>query len=381
MADRDSERSAAEIRREIERTRHQMDETVEQIGDKLSAAKILDEMWTRFRSGDGPAMLGEAIRDHPKPFALMGLGIGLLAVEQSRGRQGGGRDRPGDGAGTYERAEGRVGPYRGDAVDRDDADWEHAGTGTKVKSHLHDAADTLKSAAGSVRDKAGELKEAAAGAGERVREGAHHVREKAGAARERVSEVAHDAQSKVAGAAHAAHDGVAHAAEAVREKSGEMASAARERAGRGAERAKDGFWQMLDENPMALGAIAFGLGVASGLSAPTTRFEDEKLGRRSHAMKERVRTTVSETAQKAKRVAHDASDAARAELKRQREETGPIQVAMNQLKQSAKEIGQAAQEAARERAESESLTVEGVKSQIRGDGRRARETAGADSTD
>src|SRR5688572_29690004 len=296
MADRDGERSAAEIRREIERTRHQMDETVEQIGDKLSAAKILDEMWTRFRSGDGPAMLGEAIRDHPKPFALMGLGIGLLAVEQSRGRQSDGRDaRPGDGAGTYERAEGRVGPYRGDAVDRDDADWEHAGAGTKVKAHIQDAASTLKDAAGSVREKAGELKETVAGAGERVREGAQHVREKAGAARERVSEVAHDAQGKVAGAAHAAQERVTHASEAVREKSSEMASAARERASRGAERAKDGFWQMLDDNPMALGAIAFGLGVASGLSAPTTRFEDERLGRRSHAMKERVRTTVSET--------------------------------------------------------------------------------------
>ena len=124
MADRDTmtgDRSSAEIRREIERTRHQMDETVEQIGEKLSAARILDEMWTRFRSGDGAAMLGEAIRDHPRPFALMGLGIGLLAVEQARARNGGsGHPHGRVGAGSTERAEGRVGPYRGDAVDRDE---------------------------------------------------------------------------------------------------------------------------------------------------------------------------------------------------------------------------------------------------------------------
>ena len=125
MADREGyegQRSSAEIRREIERTRSQMDETVERIGEKLSAARILDEMWSRVRTGDGAAMLGEAIRDHPKPFALMGLGIGMLAVEQARGRENGRHAHGHVGPGTTERAEGRVGPYRGDAVDLEDPD-------------------------------------------------------------------------------------------------------------------------------------------------------------------------------------------------------------------------------------------------------------------
>jgi hypothetical protein len=61
---------------------------------------------------------------------------------------------------------------------------------------------------------------------------------------------------------------------------------------------------------------------------------------------------------------------------------------MNQIKQSAKEIGQAAEAAARERAEAEQLTVEGLKSQARRTGGPtrgawggARETSEVDASD
>jgi hypothetical protein len=363
MADRErttGERSSAEIRREIERTRHQLDETVERIGAKLSAARILDEMWKRFRAGDGPAMLGEAMRDHPRPFALMGLGIGLLAVEQARSREGtNGHHRGHVGPGTTERAEGRVGPYRGDAVDRDDPDWEYASRGTKVKSHIEDAASSLKHAASSVRERA------------------HTLSEKAQEAGHRLSETGH----RIADAGHSAEERVAQAGHTVADRASELAATARERARAGTDRARQGVASFFDESPLALGAIALGLGIAAGLGAPGTRWEDERVGRQARALRQQAREVATETAEKVKHVAEDATRAARAELERQREDTGPIQVAINQLRQSAKEIGEAAREAARQRAESEALTVEGLKSRARRSGRRARATSDVDAAD
>src|SRR5689334_10264661 len=98
MADRDevNERSADEIRREIERTRSEMDRTVGALGDKLSPGRIMDDLYLKFRS-EGGAALGDAIKSHPLPFTIMGLGLGWLAYEQSR--------RNGHvGPGTYGRA-------------------------------------------------------------------------------------------------------------------------------------------------------------------------------------------------------------------------------------------------------------------------------------
>src|SRR4030095_16631120 len=106
MAARDTtatERSSEEIRREIERTRSQMDEAVEAIGEKLSPGRFVDELWLRAQT-EGAAAFTNTMRDHPIPFALVGLGLGWLVMEQARGRNGGAGD--GVGPGTYERAEG-----------------------------------------------------------------------------------------------------------------------------------------------------------------------------------------------------------------------------------------------------------------------------------
>src|SRR5690606_8062368 len=200
-------------------------DTVERIGDKLSAARIIEELWVRLRAGDGVAMLGEAIREHPRPFALMGLGVGLLAVEQSRQMRhpaGYGDGRHG-GAGTWQPAEGRVGPYRGDAVDRDDPDWEHASTAARVKGRVGDAKESIKDAAHAVHHtadtlagKAGELKDAATAAGGRAREEAHHLKERAGVAREKVAGAAHAARSRIGDAAHTLEERAAEVGQAAR---------------------------------------------------------------------------------------------------------------------------------------------------------------------
>ena len=190
---------------------------------------------------------------------------------------------------------------------------------------------------------------------ERVTHAAHHVRE-------RVSEAAHFAQGRVASAR-----------DTVTERVSSVAHAASRGARHGAERARAGFWQMLERNPLALGAIAFGVGIAAGASAPTTEWEDERLGRYSGPLKDEAKRAVQDTAHKVKTVAREAVDAARSELEHQREQmSDPLQMAVVQLKQSARETLRAAEDAARQGASEEGLDAEGLKETAREVRDRAR---------
>src|SRR5690606_28580138 len=76
-------RSPDEIRSEIERTRSELHETVDALERRLSPGELFEELWNRVRgSGTGA---GDVVRDHPVPLALMGLGLGWLAVEKATG--------------------------------------------------------------------------------------------------------------------------------------------------------------------------------------------------------------------------------------------------------------------------------------------------------
>src|SRR5688572_12809638 len=89
MADKhrgDAERSPEEIRYEIERTRTQMDETVEALGDRLSPGRFVDDLWERVQS-EGASAITDTLRRHPIPFSLVGAGLGWLIYEQAKQRK------------------------------------------------------------------------------------------------------------------------------------------------------------------------------------------------------------------------------------------------------------------------------------------------------
>ena len=215
--DRREERSSDEIRRDIDRTRSAMDETVDELGNRLSPGELIEEAWGAIK-GQGRSA-GDVVRDHPVPLALMGLGVAWLAIDRATGD----RHHHSVGAGTYSPAEGRVGPYRGDAISSENDD------------------DSLV---------------------ERAKE-----------------------------------------------------KVTRERA----RDAKQSVRSFLDDQPLAAAAVTFGIGLAAGLSAPTTRWEDEKLGRASDTLKDEAKETVRAAAETAKDATSEAAHAAKQRL----EEDGP----------------------------------------------------------
>lgn len=330
---RTDDRSPEEIRRTIETTRTDMHETVEALERKLSPGQLLDEVWGRVRSGSGggstASSVGDVIRDHPVPLALMGLGVAWLAMEKAGGPSpsiGGDDVRPG----TYGRAEGRVGPYRGDAV-HDDGE----GLKDKAASAADAAADSARSAKESVKDGA--------------RSALESVKDAAGTARDRVSD-----------AASSATDSARDAGSDLGDRASTATDEARDRARWAARKTKRGFWRAMDEQPLAMAAVAFGLGVAGGLSAPTTDAEDRAMGDASDALKERVKEEAKDVASSAKAVAKDAAEAAKEEARRQ-DIAGDASDAIGDLKDSAARVAAEAKETAKARADEEDLDGDGLK--------------------
>lgn len=357
------ETSSEEIRREIRRTRTDMDETVDALTERLSPGSILDEVWQRVRNGDG---LTSVVRDHPMPLALMGLGLGWLAIEQAGGSS------QNAGPGTHARAEGRKGPYRGEAVNGDDPDWEHAAASTKAKAMFSDVA----SSAG------GKASEAASAGKEKVMDVAAAMKEKAG-----------DAASSMKGSANSARDSASSMADSARSSVSHAASKASRAGGEAARGANSGFWDLLQDQPLAMGALAFGLGLAGGLSFPSTDPEDRIVGRTSETLKDEARRVGKTTAGKVGRVASATVDATLDEVERQNRERdvgGPAQASLEQLRETAgevadevtaaaKEVVETAGETARETAAEEKLDAASLKAEAETAAERTGEQARKDA--
>lgn len=257
MSDPDTgNRSPDEIRRDIERTRTDLHETVDAIERRLTPSELFDEFWGRMRGSGSSA--GEVVKDHPVPLALMGLGLGWLAIEKATGS---------DSKASHRREDGPSVTWRPDRDSEDDSPGR---------------IDRVKAKASSLKDSASHL-------GERASDAKDRVADAASSAGHRVSETASDAKEQVRETAD-------HAMDRTREM---------------ARRAQDRFERITREQPLALGAITFGLGLAAGMMTPTTRWEDEHLGPASDAVKDTARETASEVKDVAREVAAEAKDVAR----------------------------------------------------------------------
>ncbi len=264
-------RSSAEIENDIEHTRHELDSTLDALEQKLSPGRLLDQALGMVREGssDGSNAALNAFRNHPVPLAMMGLGLGWLAVESSTGKSSANRQ-----------ADGPAGP----AVPYDPQMGGGAGAGED-----EGAMDRAKEKAGEAKNKArrakGRVSEAAGSVGDRT----------------------HRAKERISGAASQAGDAT-----------GDMADRARERA----QQARHRFRNQMEENPLVMGAISFGLGLASGVAAPTTRAEDRAMGEASDNVLQKARETGRETAEDLGETAKSAAGAAKEEASARGHEAG-----------------------------------------------------------
>ncbi len=307
-ADDDQGPSSREIRREIERTRSQMDRNLDALEQKLTPSQLALEAWGLFRGGStaGASRIWRLAKQHPGPAAVIGVGLAWLMTDASKNSNEDTRRDYGpryEGAYGYSGRRGYSSDYAGTTGYGYSSNWEAEEHEGRFSSALHGAKDRVSGAAGTAK---------------------HAVSDAASSAKHAVGDAASTAKDAVVGAASSAKEAVSDAKErvvdataAARERASELKWQAREQARYRARQAQMGFWQSMEERPLAIGAAALALGVVAGLMAPSTRKEDELMGESRDRLMERAREVGEEALEKGKQVASVAVDTLKEEAERQ----------------------------------------------------------------
>ena len=285
----DENKQPAEIESELEQTRAQVSSTIDAIQTKLTPGQLMDQAvdyWRGSLPADFGTNLSNSVRQNPVPVTLIGIGLAWLIMA---GRKSDTRYR----AGRYEHYEDFDTPAYGYAG-MEDFDYSDDSLMQRAASGASDTAETVKSKAAELKARAGES--------------AHRLREKASEIGDRTSGAYADLKGRAAQA---------------RGRFSDKASQARERAGYLRERSRDQYYrarssvsQMVDEQPLVVGAIGVAIGAALGASLPATRREDEWLGEQRDNLVERTRETAREYVEPMKESAQRVAASAEQEIKR-----------------------------------------------------------------
>jgi ElaB/YqjD/DUF883 family membrane-anchored ribosome-binding protein len=287
MTSEETPEETEHIKAKIEQTRSQMGETIDAIQDRLSFSNISEQVSERVNTaietakdtaydatigkavnfmknvGDEVSQSGafRAVKRNPLPLALIGLGAGLLAY-QSYGGKG---SRRGNG-----RTSDRNRLY---STGNPQANYTSTGS---TKRGFGDSAS-------------------------RAYDG---ISSKAGAALEGVSSSAGAAYDSVTGAVTNAYSGA-----------GELANRVYDRAGEYGNMAYEKYDEYIEENPLALGALAVAVGAAVGFSIPSTTYEGKMMGEARENLMQRAQDAAGSLVDKAKQVASEAGQTIKEETR------------------------------------------------------------------
>ena len=261
-------KTSADVEREVEATRGQIDQTVEALKEKMQPRELFDET-SRLLGGASNRVLTtvvEQAKANPIPIALIGLGIAWLAINQTRKPTGDDDEFSGQYYATYEGYD------------------EDASLGRKLKERVSGAVDQAKGAF--------------AGARTRMDEAADKARERRAAAKASAADGTSDARAKAA----------------------EFRATAQARAAEASRIAQQRFQQTLDSEPLILAAVGLAVGVAIGASLPSSRTENRLIGRHRDRIVGKGKDIAKTSLDEARSVAERAYGQVKEELHRQ---TGP----------------------------------------------------------
>jgi ElaB/YqjD/DUF883 family membrane-anchored ribosome-binding protein len=263
------------LKAQIEETRSQMGDTIDAIQERLSFSNISDQVSERvnhaietakdtvYDATIGKAVtfmknMGDGISDNtmvrtaknnPFPLALIGIGAGLLAYNAMKPRQ----HRSFDGRREWSSRDTYPEPVMG-------------------KSMMTTAQDKLSSASESVSTAAG------------------------------------NAYDTMTNAANSAYDTVSNKMADAYSSAGDFAHKAYDKAGEVGQYTQQQYDHYMNENPLAVGALALAVGAAIGLAIPSTHYEDELMGETRDNVLEKAQSTANQYIDKAKHVAQEAGE-------------------------------------------------------------------------
>ena len=280
-----------QIKAQIEETRKEMGETIDAIQEKLSFANVSEQVSEHVsnaietaKDSIYEATLGKAVgfmknagkeisdsnvmntvRSNPFPLLLIGLGAGLLAYQgMGKGRQ-------------MRRFNGRR-DFGDDYARERYALTDSYASGRNAERRGGSTIDSTKRSIVDMKDKAYDSVTNAAGS---AYEGVTH-------------------------AAESAYEGVTETVSSVYGTAEEMAMRARERAEEYGQIAYEKYDYYLEENPLAIGAVALGLGAAIGFAIPSTQYEGRLMGEARENLMQKATDAAGNLVDKAKHVADEA---------------------------------------------------------------------------
>ena len=297
-----SNKESDEILAGIAHTRAQMDETLDELTERLQPRHIVDDVIDYFRSwrrqrksaghdgrhriretagkaagqvkakaGDAGRVAARQVREHPLPALLIGAGISLLLMERNRAATV-----------SYEFEDEEMG-VSGDFDTTSEGGLVAGPPGPESFALPHHYAE--ESGDGGtmqkIKGKGAELKHKA---GERI----HNVKQKA---------VEKTGQLK--------------------QRASEQGAILKEKAWHGYEQSCESVRRTADERPLAVGFGCLALGVLAGLMLPSTRKEDELVGPTRDRLVERSRAVAQDAVERGKHVANTAVQAATEQAREQ----------------------------------------------------------------
>ena len=343
----------------VEQTRAEMADTIEAIKDKLDpqhlkeqaketvreatigrAQHAMDEMKDRARdamgsvadrTGDYTSTIVDTIRENPIPAAMIGIGLCWLLTSARKqnstrrydryyGRSNGYPDYQGT-----DRYEDPTYGGRGAASYREYDEPEREGMVSRMRDRAGDVVDRVQERAGDMADRAGEMKDRIQ---DRAGEMKDRLQDRAGEMRDRLSDRASEMRGR-------AQEGAQQLGERARYQSRQVATVAQ---------------QNMDENPLAVGAVALVVGAALGFMLPETQKEHEWMGETRDRVMDRAQNTAQQMGKKVQSVAREAMDTAKSAAQNE----GLVDT----LKQKVQNVAQTTMHAAKEEAADQGLMSE-----------------------
>ena len=254
-----------EIREDIERTRMELEETVDALGEKLSPRRMAQEGWQAVKTSSEQQAnrLVRIAREHPIPLSLIGVGVTWWVVEsRRRSRQDWSAYRSGQE--DYAEFSGERSYVAGAEGFEADAYGATSNPGSEgygeTRSRIANAAENVRDRASDAAHRAGEVASQAGG----------KVRQMASDAGSRVSAVASQAGGKVRQMASDAGSRVSDVAGTVKDRAVDLGR----KTGHQARRAREGYWDLVQRRPIAAGMATLAAGLLVGLLVPNTRREN-----------------------------------------------------------------------------------------------------------
>jgi len=337
-----------QIRERIEQTRGEMSETIDAIQDRLDPDRLKEQVKESVRAATigraehmvsdvqenarekGSDML-ETIKDNPIPAALIGIGLGWMLMKGSDQKNRRNRDFE-----RYEPSGADDAPYREYRRRQGYASSSQSGERSERYDDAPSGLGATASQAGSTVGQVGATARRSVGAaGERV----HDM---AGQAGGKVQDIAGQAGGKVqdiAGQTGDAVQGIAgQATEKVQDIAGQAGDTAQQVAGQAGEKAHQFGMQaqqlsvgmqdrvtharsslegLLEDSPLAVGAIALAAGAAVGLAFPATEQENQLMGEARDTLLQKAQATAHQTLDKVQQVAGSVKETAQVEAQQQ----------------------------------------------------------------